>query len=105
MIRRPPRSTLFPYTTLFRSNSLLVTRTTHKEGVPACQEPKGEVSLGGGERRYSNSPKGTSGDGEGYIAPRGRPWSDPLPLPTVIGGLDGENSAVSGSLVSARQQG
>src|SRR2546430_11625931 len=23
MIRRPPRSTLFPYTTLFRSNSLL----------------------------------------------------------------------------------
>src|SRR3712207_6949884 len=24
MIRRPPRSTLFPYTTLFRSDSLLV---------------------------------------------------------------------------------
>src|SRR2546430_16466969 len=24
MIRRPPRSTLFPYTTLFRSNNLLV---------------------------------------------------------------------------------
>src|SRR5258708_31740032 len=24
MIRRPPRSTLFPYTTLFRSNSFLV---------------------------------------------------------------------------------
>src|SRR5256885_4822038 len=26
MIRRPPRSTLFPYTTLFRSRSLLVAR-------------------------------------------------------------------------------
>src|SRR3712207_7564477 len=26
MIRRPPRSTLFPYTTLFRSHSLEVTR-------------------------------------------------------------------------------
>src|SRR2546427_7698058 len=25
MIRRPPRSTLFPYTTLFRSSALLVT--------------------------------------------------------------------------------
>src|SRR2546430_11559137 len=25
MIRRPPRSTLFPYTTLFRSSELLVT--------------------------------------------------------------------------------
>src|SRR3989475_11258617 len=24
MIRRPPRSTLFPYTTLFRSNAILV---------------------------------------------------------------------------------
>src|SRR5256885_5719102 len=27
MIRRPPRSTLFPYTTLFRSNTSLVDRT------------------------------------------------------------------------------
>src|SRR2546430_11565840 len=26
MIRRPPRSTLFPYTTLFRSGSAIVTR-------------------------------------------------------------------------------
>src|SRR5688572_32460689 len=26
MIRRPPRSTLFPYTTLFRSHSLLAAR-------------------------------------------------------------------------------
>src|SRR4029434_11360902 len=30
MIRRPPRSTLFPYTTLFRSHSLLLCHThTH----------------------------------------------------------------------------
>src|ERR1039457_7343407 len=30
MIRRPPRSTLFPYTTLFRSDSqLLIVRTGH----------------------------------------------------------------------------
>src|SRR2546425_6067214 len=28
MIRRPPRSTLFPYTTLFRSYTLTVTNTT-----------------------------------------------------------------------------
>src|SRR5262249_59253192 len=28
LIRRPPRSTLFPYTTLFRSLSLVVRRTT-----------------------------------------------------------------------------
>src|SRR6266581_6484900 len=32
MIRRPPRSTLFPYTTLFRSDS---TRTRRAPGTPA----------------------------------------------------------------------
>src|SRR2546428_10348055 len=30
MIRRPPRSTLFPYTTLFRSRS-------SRQGLPGCQ--------------------------------------------------------------------
>src|SRR5689334_24363335 len=29
MIRRPPRSTLFPYTTLFRSSGVLVPQTQH----------------------------------------------------------------------------
>src|SRR3712207_8628092 len=29
MIRRPPRSTLFPYTTLFRSNELTIRAKTH----------------------------------------------------------------------------
>src|SRR2546427_7537576 len=39
MIRRPPRSTLFPYTTLFRSNSMpgltgpLTARASQAEGV------------------------------------------------------------------------
>src|SRR2546430_3591720 len=31
MIRRPPRSTLFPYTTLFRSRSLALKRTAANE--------------------------------------------------------------------------
>src|SRR5438067_4490071 len=30
MIRRPPRSTLFPYTTLFRSSSSLQAQTVHE---------------------------------------------------------------------------
>src|SRR5260370_32626811 len=35
MIRRPPRSTLFPYTTLFRSSGELLTRYHDEEwGVP-----------------------------------------------------------------------
>src|SRR2546427_6537851 len=29
MIRRPPRSTLFPYTTLFRSLDLMITRSSN----------------------------------------------------------------------------
>src|SRR3989442_15903619 len=33
MIRRPPRSTLFPYTTLFRSRSLLAPLTKASLGV------------------------------------------------------------------------
>src|SRR3712207_8189928 len=32
MIRRPPRSTLFPYTTLFRSNQVLKYSTTNRDG-------------------------------------------------------------------------
>src|SRR5256885_13199684 len=34
MIRRPPRSTLFPYTTLFRSHVALV------KGLARCLEPR-----------------------------------------------------------------
>src|SRR5256885_8301907 len=33
MIRRPPRSTLFPYTTLFRSKALLPQAAQHQVGV------------------------------------------------------------------------
>src|SRR2546426_8947261 len=32
MIRRPPRSTLFPYTTLFRSVAAVARRRQHREG-------------------------------------------------------------------------
>src|SRR5256885_12288338 len=35
MIRRPPRSTLFPYTTLFRSN----------RGLPGCQVGESDVTV------------------------------------------------------------
>src|SRR3712207_3622365 len=35
MIRRPPRSTLFPYTTLFRSSDLLVRAWVRSYGVRA----------------------------------------------------------------------
>src|SRR5437764_11253245 len=37
MIPRPPRSTLFPYTTLFRSVCILSFRT-HRDRIDACLE-------------------------------------------------------------------
>src|SRR5258708_27945974 len=41
MIRRPPRSTLFPYTTLFRSTQTLQCvreiRPSHRQHLPRCQ--------------------------------------------------------------------
>src|SRR3712207_7450871 len=39
MIRRPPRSTLFPYTTLFRSISLTVTTDSNHHPALAATKP------------------------------------------------------------------
>src|SRR3712207_7306793 len=48
MIRRPPRSTLFPYTTLFRSDADLVVVAGPVEGVAQLEQrlgPEGVVHL------------------------------------------------------------
>src|SRR3712207_7338707 len=59
MIRRPPRSTLFPYTTLFRS---------HRRGGAAV-----ELSVGGGRL---GTPVG-AGVGQDEVAARCQPVPDP----------------------------
>src|SRR3712207_7431681 len=61
MIRRPPRSTLFPYTTLFRSEFLraawraLVAREIHAERLVLVDEMGANISLA---PVYAWSPKG-----------------------------------------------
>src|SRR5438132_2947154 len=40
MIRRPPRSTLFPYTTLFRSVSAIVERDRPSAGAHERRDPR-----------------------------------------------------------------
>src|SRR5258708_27755168 len=42
MIRRPPRSTLFPYTTLFRSHFLLVLDDDHRCAGPGRRHLRSE---------------------------------------------------------------
>src|SRR5438067_10596556 len=42
MILRPPRSTLFPYTTLFRSCGSAVVQTAYTR--PGCDDPAGETA-------------------------------------------------------------
>src|SRR5256885_12678043 len=53
MIRRPPRSTLFPYTTLFRS-------TLHLD-VRVRREEDGDIDLSGLERRHRERSTGVEG--------------------------------------------
>src|SRR5260221_4569053 len=62
MIRRPPRSTLFPYTTLFRSHCAhSVPSAAWRSKWPWTSEPKSRSSsANGGEPRRSRSAEPTS---------------------------------------------
>src|SRR5437016_8214671 len=61
MIRRPPRSTLFPYTTLFRSRRspraagrFTCSSTSARRPAPACR-PHASNALRSAERRRADS--------------------------------------------------
>src|SRR5205085_5766146 len=55
MIRRPPRSTLFPYTTLFRSkDGLLLTPTVSLQACPSAAE-RGRAGLDRKSTRLNSS--------------------------------------------------
>src|SRR5256885_9883110 len=47
MIRRPPRSTLFPYTTLFRSRACVGLRQVHVQDVPDLDLPSDRDPVNG----------------------------------------------------------
>src|SRR2546426_9082837 len=46
MIRRPPRSTLFPYTTLFRSRGVADLGERHADDLDVVAEPRRRQRLG-----------------------------------------------------------
>src|SRR3712207_7913469 len=65
MIRRPPRSTLFPYTTLFRSCSPAPASPARRRrrgasprrvaGIPRRREPRAPAAVPGGRSRSRSS--------------------------------------------------
>src|SRR2546430_8835739 len=58
MIRRPPRSTLFPYTTLFRSqNSTVSVRRWRQTQLPQVRRPAGRTIGPRGGQAAGQSPK------------------------------------------------
>src|SRR2546430_11555878 len=69
MIRRPPRSTLFPYTPLFRSEIL----GAHHDPIAlgASRQQQGDQAEGPpGPARHSPSPEGRGGQGVRTHLPR-----------------------------------
>src|SRR2546422_6837368 len=74
MIRRPPRSTLFPYTTLFRSTRRRGSNSEIRRREPADEDSSVARSPSGGAARGEGSQKGRdhhSRHGEGK-APGGQ---------------------------------
>src|SRR2546426_10909421 len=79
MIRRPPRSTLFPYTTLFRSHRQEGRRVARGAGPLRAREPPegrggdGRMPLQGGDGpRRASRKKGADADREGRGSPQGQ---------------------------------
>src|SRR2546430_12256380 len=56
MIRRPPRSTLFPYTTLFRSDRAFAIRLERHGGDPIGARQQAGVALEARQRRGALPP-------------------------------------------------
>src|SRR3712207_7595388 len=61
MIRRPPRSTLFPYTTLFRSMGLGVTLALPTVSLGVTRERAGAEEAQHGERREGQRDQSSHG--------------------------------------------
>src|SRR2546430_10658956 len=55
MIRRPPRSTLFPYTTLFRSGSAVCSSQERRTACSACSSSAHALSAGDRKSTRLNS--------------------------------------------------
>src|SRR5437762_9610259 len=83
MIRRPPRATLFPYTTLFRSDAVILERV--------ATSPAGYVGLLGSKRKKAVVTKGLTAAG----VPATSLQRVRVPVGLAIGAVTPEEIAVS----------
>src|SRR2546430_13739378 len=67
MIRRPPRSTLFPYTTLFRSRAQECSGARRLPQPEQAQPPR--AARAPGEGRGGGTEEVTGGGGENHLTP------------------------------------
>src|SRR3712207_9501926 len=82
MIRRPPRSTLFPYTTLFRSWSVL-SGVQSDRGLPA-----GDLLVGGDEEHRVVDTRGVHATDHRWLDDRSLLLTGQRGLRTVVATLD-----------------
>src|SRR2546430_5966191 len=68
MIRRPPRSTLFPYTTLFRSNNPDKVAALEKAGIKVAERVPCEVSPNPHAEDYLKTKKEKLGRSEDHTS-------------------------------------
>src|SRR5258707_7836282 len=72
MIRRPPRSTLFPYTTLFRSEDGLAQELAARRGFLEAQAGERRQVVGRQRRHDAHDKRGHAGDLARFDAHRDR---------------------------------
>src|SRR3712207_8679505 len=75
MIRRPPRSTLFPYTTLFRSGRRARAGYSWRRGAPVAYEGPEVADLHGGELQVVDE---CPGERLGMVGGQLKPMADHL---------------------------
>src|SRR5687768_18017743 len=68
MLRRPPRSTLFPYTTLFRSELPIAGRAAVREHFSGLRHPHQGVARGGRGARDRDRKSTRLNSSHGYIS-------------------------------------
>src|SRR2546426_6713153 len=72
MIRRPPRSTLFPYTTLFRSHNPYGARRRPRDGLDG--HSNAECGVRNAECKWKVGPRVTVNWSPTDVTPHQQPW-------------------------------